>query len=243
MVFVEGPLMQRDVTELLAVFSRSLPEALPRRYGLWEPPQHQLAVEGINHFKRFMATNESIVWYTQAPVASVHVFVPTERDLRRGFRSGTLSVSIDVDAVRQSGWHRMVQTLWKDLSTLAHPFYGEVFLSRGWERKRGRYWYRLSHSAADDSIPERGNLWGWWRGIPHRQSALGVVLGPPYLDLWRGFAEQSQRIGDLGFVSTEDWTEMSDALIRVGPPPADISEQIRRPDGDADYPPVWPFAR
>lgn len=124
--FVDGPLMQRNVAELIEVLSGSMNEALPRRYGLWEPPQHQLAVEGIDPFIRFAAENERFVWYTHPPVSGFHLFVPTERDLKRGFRSGTLNFSIDAEALTQPGWRHMVQTVWKQISAVVCPFYGHV---------------------------------------------------------------------------------------------------------------------
>lgn len=69
-----------------------------------------------------------------------------------------------------------------------------------------------------------------------------MVLGPPYLELWSAFAEQCDRVGNLGFVSSDDWTKKSNALAQIGRAPEEISEQLRRADGDSAYPPVWPFA-
>jgi len=234
--------MQRNVADLISVLSKSMSEALPRRYGLWEPPQHQLAVEGIDHFIRFVVENEGVVWYAHPPVSGLHLYVPTERDLKRGFRPGTLNFSIDAEALTQPGWRHMVQTVWKQISAVVCPLYGHVWVSPGWQRRGGRYWSQPSSAPAADPSPEYGNLWGWWRGLPQSESLLGVVLGPPYLELWSAFAEQCERVGNLGFVSSDDWTYKSNALAKIGPSPAEMSEQLRRADGDADHPPVWPFA-
>jgi hypothetical protein len=242
--FVDGPLIQRNVTELIEVLTRFVKEALPRRYGLWEPPQYQLAVEGLEHFVRFIAENENVVWYPSPPVSDVHLFVPDEHHLKRGFRPGTFTLSIDTDALGQPGWQHAAHVLWKQISAAVRPFYGSVRISHGWRRSRGRYFIAAKDiQEAADASPEFGNLWGWWRGIPRSESRLGVVIGPPYLDLWKAFADQCHRVGGLGFVSAVDWTQTSNALETIGQAPAEISEQLRRPDGDSDYPPVWPFPR
>jgi hypothetical protein len=240
--FVEGALMRRDVADLIEAFERLLPEGLPRRYGCWEPPQHRLSVEGKDHFVRFMAENERVVWYAHAPVEGVYLYVPTARDLQRGFRSGELELSIDLDALRQPGWPAAVRHAWEAVSLLVRPFYGAVFTSRGWERKNGRYWRGPNPSVTRPAGPTYGNLWGWWRGIPRGRAAQAVVLGPPYISLWKAFEERCRRVGDFGFIDGEDWTQSANALADGGPVPEELAEPLRRPDGDSDYPPVWPFA-
>ena len=57
--FVEdvAPLTRALPTEMLDLFQRTIPEVLPRRYGLWEPPQFKLATDGIDHLRDFLAKN------------------------------------------------------------------------------------------------------------------------------------------------------------------------------------------
>jgi hypothetical protein len=52
-VYDAAPLVRSLPAELLNLFQRTIPECLPRRYGLHEPPQFTLAKEGIDHLRQF----------------------------------------------------------------------------------------------------------------------------------------------------------------------------------------------
>ena len=78
--FVEdvAPLARALPTDMLDVFQRTMPEVLPRRYGLWEPPQFKLATDGIGHLREFITKNlrDIIVWYCHKPCRYVFNSIP-----------------------------------------------------------------------------------------------------------------------------------------------------------------------
>jgi hypothetical protein len=78
--FVEdvAPLTRALPTEMLELFQRTIPEVLPRRYGLWEPPQFKLAADGIDHLRDFLAKSlrDTIVWYCHKPCQCVFISIP-----------------------------------------------------------------------------------------------------------------------------------------------------------------------
>ena len=52
--FVEGPIPRGEFGRLLDALETELPEALPRRYGRFEPPEHAYAETGREHFLKFL---------------------------------------------------------------------------------------------------------------------------------------------------------------------------------------------
>ena len=80
--FLDSPIESRDGREQFVAFlERSLPECLPKRYGLYEPPQNVYADTGREHFLQFWDENlhDMIVWYPQRPVVSVHFGLPNPK--------------------------------------------------------------------------------------------------------------------------------------------------------------------
>ena len=68
--FMDSPIESRAGREQFAAFlERSLPECLPKRYGLYEPPQNVYADTGRGHFLQFWEENlhDMIVWYPHRP--------------------------------------------------------------------------------------------------------------------------------------------------------------------------------
>jgi len=71
--FDNGRLDKRSgLDELVRCFERLLPEALPRRYGTYEPPKHVYANTGRDHFLDFLRETlfnpvEMVIWYPSAP--------------------------------------------------------------------------------------------------------------------------------------------------------------------------------
>jgi hypothetical protein len=54
--FLDGPLLEdRGVSALVGVLEKFLPEALPKRFGLYEPPQHVYQQEGRSGFELYLA--------------------------------------------------------------------------------------------------------------------------------------------------------------------------------------------
>ena len=107
--FVEdvAPLARALSTEMLDVFLRTIPEVLPRRYGLWEPPQFKLATDGIDHLRDFLQENlrNTIVWYCHKP-CRLHLHVHPRSC--RGDTEGFPLWSSHVRCRRQGCWRPSV---------------------------------------------------------------------------------------------------------------------------------------
>jgi hypothetical protein len=239
--WVEGPPAGgTGFGELLDVLAATLPEALPRRYGLYEPPQHIYAETGRAHFLSFLAEHArgiGIVWYPHAPVAHVNLEIPEEiGGTPKGFRSGKLEIELDAEALRQPGWPLALSQAWRRIGRVVRPFYGDVRTLRGYQRNRGRYW--LGRGTEQHPVCS----W-WWAGVP-QGPAHAAVVGEPYLSLWPAFSKAAECEDGLAFITTSDWLSGNDAFQRSGPPPTGIGQLVAEfhgPNIMRSYPPIWPF--
>jgi hypothetical protein len=219
--------------ELLDTLERTLPEGLPRRYGLSEPPQFNLAQEGLQHFRTFLAghLHQPVVWYCHKPCRHVFVEVPHRVGATaRGFRCNRLTVDIEAVVIGDPAWRLELVRLWLAVADLLRPFYAEI---------------------RDDACPTTS----WWNGIP-KEAASAVLLGPPYHELWTEFGDGAQ-ISRGGLVYREQMSsgaaadtpqiprppdsiaQPSDTRTEVDPRTGEILSEIRY--NDIQYPPTWPF--
>ncbi len=248
--FTEGPLLQpAGVDSLLELLRTQLPEALPKRYGLYEPPQHHLDEAGFDHFRDFLVEHitEIVVWYPSRPVVGVSINPEPEWGYgRMGFRCGYVAIMVEHAALSQPGWQAGLLSFWKRASEIVEPFYGEVRTLGGLLRSGGSYGVDMQ----TEESPVRGPF---WRGVP-RNPGHACVCGSAYLDRWPRFADQATINGSLGFVSGEAWDSADDVINRVGPVPEAIA-QIHTPawtqdpshggwvkNWNTEYPSDWPFA-
>ena len=241
--FTSAPLVDRDVSLLVSALEASLPEALPGRYGLYEPPQHQYPITGRDHFISFFRDDcgplGMVVWYPHAPVAHVSLSIPPKvGGSPIGFRCGRLTIEVDADALAQPGWAAGIQRAWRRISLAVRPFYGDVRTLRGFRRSRGRYWsgrHTEHHPVCS---------W-WWAGVP-TGPVQAIVLGDPYRSLWPKFRTDGYEEGALCFASTSDWRLGANAVEGIGQPPEDIAQvapEFGSPDRDRRYPRTWPFSK
>jgi len=235
--FVDGPIADNRYCELLDVLGAELPEAMPRRYGLFEPPQHVYAEEGREHFLKFLTDNAKgigTIWYPSAPVFDVSLRLPSPiGPSKQGFRSGRLSIDIDHETLKQPGWQSSIRRMWNAVSTLVQPFYGDVRTLHGFRRHRGRLF------VARDTTRHPIKAW-WWPGIPPGP-AHAIVLGKRYAELWPSFMAAAVLTNDLYFVDTSDWSISDDVYDRIGRAPVEIMRCNATSVVPAEYPIGWPF--
>jgi hypothetical protein len=236
--FLKSPLLSRDGLEsFLSMIERLLPEAMPRRYGLYEPPQHIFAETGKAHLLQFMSdhAHEMVVWCPNRPVASFHLGQPeTVGATRSGFRTNVLDIEIESIALSQPGWPYNLRLLWRSVSTVLNPIYGEVRTHHGYRRRGGT----IFPSMKDDLDV---TISWWWRGTPKRLGSA-VVLGAEYQALWSDFLSHAALENGLAFASLEDWNSPKDLSDQIGAPPRQISHRgTSAYGGDQEYPEVWPF--
>lgn len=239
--FNESPVLRDNgFHQLVSTMERLLPEALPKRYGSYEPPQYRYADQGKDHFIEFLSKEDlGVVWYPHYPVLSVHIGVyhgygPS----RLGYRANDITVTVHASALSQPGWQLALERFWYGMSNLIRPFYGEIRLMTGYILKKGR----IYHDAKTDSHPIKN---GWWNGIP-RPMGQAVVVGEPYSTLWPRFVERSEQRDGLHFISVDNWLlgKTVDRLVRGVPKDlaqGKYSDPLKRPGGKTSYPKVWPF--
>jgi hypothetical protein len=237
--FDRGPfVVPTGIAGLLDCFSRLLPEALPYRWGEFEPPVFRWDRDGRLAFEEFYMAHfgDMIVWDPRSPVADVQLIVPEKLGAsKRRFRSGYLSFSIDAEVLRHPGWERTLRALWHEVSRYAEPFYGDVRILRHHIRSRGRY---ATH-AKSETHPVRS--W-WWNGVP-RGPCLAAMVGAPYADFYPEFLDSVETRGLPPNFSVEDWrsgsgVELPHAELRIFQPKPYL---FGEPLDNIHYPKDWPF--
>jgi hypothetical protein len=107
--FTEGPLRTAGgLREFVSLLETMLPEAMPKRYGLFEPPQHIYSETGRENFLGFLQQHldDVIVWYSHRPVVDVSVFYsPKWGNTRQGFRANYVRVGVEAKSLEQPGWN------------------------------------------------------------------------------------------------------------------------------------------
>ncbi|HVU27874.1 MAG TPA: hypothetical protein VHG71_09085 [Verrucomicrobiae bacterium] len=215
---------------LVEAFESFMPEALPRRYGCWEPPQFKFAETGREHFLSFFRENlrKSIVWYANHPFSYVFVSVPPKvGGTWQGYRCCELQLQLQSRVLSATGWPLALKRLWLAVAQIVSPFFAEI-------RDGGEF----------------GQSW-WWNGIP-RTLNLATMIGAPYDKLWPDFVAASKSASpNLFFIETIEERKPLSII-----PPEEIA-QPKTPDEPRTftaaefrayksparkYPPIWPFS-
>jgi hypothetical protein len=238
----DGPLLTEDgLRDLVNALATNLPDALPGRWGLYEPPNHSLAEEGPDGFARFLEEHRSDLVVTRGSPPFLDADFRLDRQFgwhHRLFRYEVPHVLIELDAqlLEQPGWGRHLSGVFAALSQIIEPFYGEARVRKGVDRRMGHI---------DPESPVHPIRYNWWRGLP-RLPPLAAVLGPPYRDLWAAFG--SQTVGALSLESdpvwdreqTIPWTVPNGVLQPVDAHWEPIGGGFILQDPH-DIAPVWPF--
>lgn len=166
------------IYRLLEVIEKNLPEALPRRYGLYHPPKEKYKT--LDEFAKFIEENinNTIVWYPASPVVSVHFSIPPQiGSTRLGYRFGHFSISVDSAVLPMYGWEGAIIRLFKNISEVLCPFYGDIYLLNDYIRSKT--------SLLTDEKTQRHPIksW-WWNGIP-KKPGIAMVIGEPILQYVR----------------------------------------------------------
>jgi hypothetical protein len=225
----------------LGLLEKHLPEALPRRYGDYEPPKHVFASRGKDHLQSFMERNMStvMVWSPNRPVVDVHVSCPMPAGAsHQGFRSNLVEIEVEAAALDQPGWARHLRQFWRHTTHLLQPIYGEVRTTHGHSRFGGVAY--VDAAMIQTTYPDTTRGW-FWRGIP-RKLGHAVVLGKQYQREWPTFMAHADVERGLAFASMPDWSRSIDLTQRVGEVPRELALHPGEGMGRGQaYPTVWPF--
>lgn len=224
---------------LLKEIERTIPEALPRRYGIYEPPQEKFS--GLDEFIDYLVENinDSIVWYPAKPVIYVNFSIPPViGPTKMGYKFGRFSIEIDSAVLTMPGWQTSIQRLFKNISQVLKPFYGDIFVIDGYIRSRNGAWI-------DGMTGEHPIVSWWWNGFP-RKSGLGLVLGEPllnYVNIGRNYIKLNN--GCKLFVKADDLKEDLYHYIYI---PEGLFQPERKERVGIKvsgffgrYPDIWPF--
>lgn len=232
------------IAGFLDLVDEHVPEALPRRYGFYEPPEFKLEEEGRGHLVEFLhqAGSEFVIAYVSLPALGLTLNLQDEAGVGpHGFAAHHLRLDFDRSVLAQPGWESGLKRFWQAASLLLNPFFGDVRALRGYERNGSRLW--VPPGAQDH--PADGPFWA---GVP-LGPALAVVVGAPYLQLWQELEDTTS--GEPRFLSVEDWSEDADVLASIGGVPEELADPNEAPGstgplpllrGPFKYPRVWPFA-
>ena len=222
-----------------------VPEAVPRRYGLYEPPEFKLEEQGRGHLVQFLceAGSDFVIAYTTQPALGLTFNMQEEPGLGpHGFVAHHLRIDFDRSVLAQPGWEVALKRFWRVISQLLDPFYGDVRTLKGYERRGSRLW--VPQGAEDHPVDGP-----FWAGVPPGP-AHAVVVGTPYLELWPQVGGATA--GGPRLLCAEDWSWQTDVLKSVGGVPGDLAdlretsssaEVLIPPRGPLKYPRVWPFGR
>jgi hypothetical protein len=234
-------LKEKGRVSFLSLLQKLLPEALPKRYGEYEPPQYLFAKTGVKHLERFMGRHldDVMAWYPNRPVTTVEVRCPKPLGPSdRGFRTNSLEIQVERSMLTQPGWAEHLRHFWREMTFLLQPIYGEVRSEGGYTRSGGTVWMTANSIQTKYPFTTRSFF---WRGVP-RRLGHAVVLGKKYQALWPSFMKKATREGGFAFASTAAWSEKTDLLKVVGPAPKAITllpgEGLGRKQ---KYPRIWPF--
>lgn len=252
--FGDNPLAHKEIIyNVINYFESRLPEALPKRYGGYEPPQHKYIETGNEHLKKYLVDHmyENVVWYPTKPVVGVHLSLVKEWGFfdRRGkkhFGANNFSIEIDASVLNQAGWKELLEKIFKDISLILNPFYGEARILRNKIYGGGTYFV--------DEKSEESPITGMWTGIPQKLGKA-IVVGEPYLIYLPKLKQKGKMMGNFCFLSTDDWSSERSVNNIIGNVPKEIAqlkphklflpfeESLKRSKDEEKFPPIFPFTK
>ena len=218
-----GPLLTEvGLLEFLQVLQRWLPEAVPNRWDLVEPPSHFLRSEGIQGLAAFLHANrdEVLVLWSNPPFLGLELDISVNwgADERVGFRATWVEMAVQGDLLNDVGWAKQLARSFEELSVVIAPFYAEARVREG-----GR-WSRHDGAGAGSLHPIRRM---YWAGFPHVQPFARVV-GLPYRERWA--TPPGRQRGPFIVMSGDDWVVPHPARL-----PAPPEEFLQRFDSRYRY--------
>ncbi len=203
---------------LVRVLGRRCPEALPSRYGRFEPPQHRFEADDVTPFVSFVLDAEEGhgFWFARrpsfggswaAPHADEHVRPDDER-----LRIAHLGVDFDGRVLEQDQrWREAVVDLFATLAAELGAFFGAVQVEPGWTVTRNnRLHGGIEHMEHKSEHILRGLLWQGLPPVPMWVSWFGA----PYRDL------VAPRLGNADEVDHRD----EGILLRLAAEPRHVGE-------------------
>jgi len=195
----------------------------------------------MNHLERFLAKHldDVMAWYANRPVTGVKVSCPEVVGASEdGFRTHIVEIQVELAVLGQPGWAENLRRLWREMTFLLRPIYGEVRSEGGYTRSGGAVF--VEASAIVEKYPSTTRSW-FWRGIP-RKLGHAIVVGKEYQRLWPVLRTKATMEKGFAFASIANWADKGDVSKVTGQPPKAIALLPGEGAGPAQkYPRVWPF--
>jgi hypothetical protein len=191
------------VESLVSVLTRHAPEALPTRYGQWEPPPHRFDRKNPVPFVEFVANNEDGhgFWYASRPSFGGSFTAPHADKYAKAeddrYRVGHLEVSFDGRVVADDArWREAVVDLFTHGAEMFGAFFAAAQVEPGWTVTRNNRLFATA-SVQDGEHFLRGRL---WQGLPPVAVWLSWY-GDPYRELVRAVFEEDGEAEPVGRTS------------------------------------------
>jgi hypothetical protein len=179
--------------KLVPVLARHAPEALPTRYGQWEPPQGRFDHSHPAPFVEFVVNNEDGdgFWYASRPSFGGSFIAPHADKYAKAeedrFRVGRIEVSFDGRvAEADTRWREAIVNLFIHGAETFGAFFAAAQVEPGWTVTRNNRLYATASSVQESEHILRGQL---WQGLPPVPVWLSWY-GDPYRDLVRDALDQ-----------------------------------------------------
>lgn len=196
----------------LAAARRHLPEALPRRFGEFEPLQSKLDEAGDSGFVEAIDQSTGMLfWKAKFPVLTGSVSV---NSFRAGGTEPVPHVSITVarSAFDDPHWRSGLRSLFLQFGTGDGLYYAfaEVVRNLSWSGQS--IWFDGQNENTDNLLGRQGREWGWMGLNPY--PVWWSLFGPAYLPLVEPHLgpDRGQTIGGDLFVEWADAPLDRDAL-------------------------------
>ena len=223
-----------NLMKLLNILEKNMWEALPRRYGEYEPPK-EIFSDKKSFCDYLIKSKYDIVWYPTKPVDYVHLGIPDFiGPMRLGYRFGVLSISIDSKVLGMPGWKISIIRLFKGVSSILNPFYGDIYILKNNIKSN-------TVSYSDKSTEQHPILSWWWNGVP-KKFGCGLVIGNPLHDFVNIKKPDYELENGCKIIVDAEFNELNENNIVVN---KDIYQSKRASQfSGADkkhYPKIWPF--
>lgn len=153
--------------DIVALFEKEMPFALPSRFGEKMPPDREYTDRA--EFIEFLKNTPAPVWYARKPVTHVHINDCERADAKRDdLRVNRLSICMPDELYETEEWKFALRRLLKSLTTLTGAFFGQI--CRG----------------------DSGVVSWWWRGIP-LELGVACTFGEPYYSLIPDASENGEK--------------------------------------------------
>ena len=234
----------KQIDRFVDLLEKYMPDALPRRYGAYEPPQYKFAETGKQHLVDFLKNESSPVCYATKPFTHLFISVPDVeketkeylqnelyqkninpqsfyRKAQTKYRCGKIELQMLKEVFLQPDWNLAVKRLFVEMTKLLNPFYAEIIEEKPHMimQKKGlvRSW--------------------WWRGIP-KDLGYAVILDEKYSRQWKRFQKAATKIPhNLYMVDCFGEAVFNNVIKKAGTVPRTIAA----PKNDSKKAKFFPF--